>query len=352
MTQTGCSDKATRQASLDTPAQIDHLMDVDETDRRSKPDPLQLFEQTAPSGLSVSWLAYGATLHSVRLPDGMHILARLNETEDYRGPHPYIGPMIGRVANRISDASFTIDGTDYIVAANEAGHALHGGPGGFDRVVWDVVREGDELVFRHTSPDGHQGYPGNLDVTLRTRLSGTELRLQHIAITDAPTPVSLTHHGYWNPASLFGQSVDRLRLISPADRYTVTDEALIPTGEVGSVEGTSFDFRQMRAIGPAVIDVNLLVPGTGLREMARLTDGTRTITLLSDYPGLQVFTGDTLGDVGGMEARAGLALEPQYPPDSVNHPVDSEDTILRPGEVYRHTIIYRFDGPGFESGAQ
>lgn len=327
--------------------EIDSVMDDSEPDDESR----ELYALTAPSGLSATWLAHGATLQSVRLPNGTHILARLNDPEDYTGAHPYIGPMIGRVANRISGASFAIDGTPYTVSANEAGHALHGGPEGFDRLIWDVAREGDELVFRHTSPDGHQGYPGNLDVTLRARLSNTELRLQIIAITDAPTPVSLTHHGYWNPASLFGRPVDRLRLYSPADRYTVTDEALIPTGEIALVDGTPFDFREMRAIRSTSMDVNLLVPGEGLREMARLTDGVNTITLLSDYPGLQVFTGETLDGVGGMAARAGLALEPQYPPNSVNQPVDGEDTILRPGEVYRHTIIYRFDGPDFESYA-
>lgn len=331
--------------------EIESMMGESEPDIEATSDPAELYTLTAPSGLSVAWLAYGATLQSVRLPDGTHILARLNDPSNYTEAHPYIGPMIGRVANRISGASFAIDGTPYTVPANEVGHALHGGPEGFDRVVWDVAREGDELVFRHTSPDGHQGYPGNLDVTLRTRLSDRELRLQIIAITDAPTPVSLTHHGYWNPASLFGRPIDQLRLTSPADRYTVTDEALIPTGEIAPVDGTPFDFREMRAIGPTSMDVNLLVPGEGLRKMARLTDGVTTITLLSDYPGLQVFTGETLAGVGGMAARAGLALEPQYSPDSINRPVEGEDTILRPGEVYRHTIIYRFDGPDFETNA-
>ncbi|MEM7729640.1 MAG: hypothetical protein AAF311_10245, partial [Pseudomonadota bacterium] len=215
-----------------------------------------------------------------------------------------------------------------------------------------VEREGDELVFRHTSPDGHQGYPGNVDVTLRTRVTDREITMVVVAITDAPTPLNITHHGYWNPSGLFVRPVDALILQSPADRFTVVDDALIPTGETRPVEGTPLDFRQARPIGEAPIDANLLVPGEGLREMATLSDGTRTLTILSDYPGLQVYTGEALAGVGGMVARAALALEPQYPPDAVNRPVEGEDTVLRPNEVYRHTIVYRFDGPGFGDAAE
>ncbi|GHA96231.1 aldose 1-epimerase [Algimonas arctica] len=307
--------------------------------------------QTSPSGLTATWLPFGAHLISVRLPDGTDILAKHDLPETYQGAGPYLGSIIGRVANRIGGAAFTIDGQSYAIAHNDNGHALHSGPDGFDRQVWDVTQEGEELVFRHTSPAGDQGYPGNLDVTLRTRLSDNELQITFIAITDAPTPVNLSQHGYWNPTGLFDRRLDTLRLSSPADRYTEVGEDLIPTGMSPAVDGTPYDFRSPRRIGPDFIDVNLLVPGDGLREMAKLTDGMRSVTILSDYPGLQIYSGESLDAVAGMNARAALAMEPQYPPDAINQPVDGEDTILRPGEVYRHTIIYRFDGPGFEAAA-
>jgi aldose 1-epimerase len=307
--------------------------------------------QSAKSGLRAAWLPFGAHLHSVTLPDGTQILAQYSEPEAYQGGQPYLGSLIGRVANRIGDATFTVDDTRVSVTSNENGHALHGGPDGFDRQLWEVSREGDELVFRHTSPAGHQGYPGNLDVMIRTTVSGNELRVRFIAYTDAPTPVNLTQHGYWNPAGLFDAPIDRLTLSSPADRYTAVGEDQLPTGDILSVERTLYDFRTARPIGPDVLDVNLLVPGDGLREMARLSDGTRSLTVLSDYPGLQLFSGESLGGVPGLSPRGALAIEPQYPPDAVNRPVDGQDIILRPGEVYRHMIIYRFDGPDFQTPA-
>jgi aldose 1-epimerase len=315
-------------------------------------DPFAIHTQSSPSGLRTEWIGYGAHLRSLRFPDGTHVLARLETAEDYAGAHPAIGSMIGRVANRLASGVFTINGDTFTIPPNEGPHALHGGAEGFHRQVWSVDRETgpdgtEELVFRHSSPAGHQGYPGNLDVTMRSRLTDTELQLRFIAITDAPTPVNLTQHGYWNPAGLFGRPIDQLRLQSPADRYTVVDAALIPTGETLSVEGTAFDFRTRRGVGTPALDVNLLVPGDGIREMARLSDGVRSVTVLSDYPGFQLYTGEALDGVAGMNARAGLAIEPQYPPDAINQAQAPFDTILHPGEIYRHTIIYRFDGPGF-----
>lgn len=344
MTQTGCSDKA---APLQAVAATMHI-DVTAPQTIENPSAHTPIVQTHASGLTVSWLPFGAHLQSVRLPDGTEILAQYAAPDTYQGGGPYLGSLIGRVANRINGASFSIDEQNISVASNENGNALHGGPDGFDSRVWDVTREDEELVFRHTSPAGHQGYPGNLDVTVRTSLSARELRVKFIAITDAPTPVNLSQHGYWNPAGLFDRPLDQLRLTSPADRYTEVGETLIPTGSNPPVDGTTYDFRQERTIGPEFLDVNLLVSGEGLREMASLTDGTRTVTILSDYPGLQIYSGEALGTVAGISARGALAMEPQHPPDAVNQPVDSHDTILRAGEVYRHTIIYRFNGPGFD----
>lgn len=352
MTQTGCSDKRDAVNGAPAPTDVSAATATRVSPASDVTDPFMPITQTASSGLSVRWIGYGATMISVEMPDGTPVLAGLDTPQDYAGNHPYLGSLIGRVANRIGSASFSIDGIRHAVTANENGNALHAGPDGFEKADWEVTREDDALVFRHTSPARHQGYPGNLDVTVRAQLSDRELQIKLIAITDAATPVNLTQHGYWNPAGFSGAGIDRLRLISPADRYTAVDETLLPTGESPSVEGTLYDFRNARRVGPAFIDANLLVPGQGLREMARLSDGARTITVLSDYPGLQIYSGEALDGNRSMAARAGLALEPQYPPDAVNQPVDGEDAILRPGEVYRHTIIYRFDGPGFEDDPQ
>lgn len=324
---------------------------ADGTSENASPsaDPDAPIVQTHKSGLSVSWLPFGAHLQSVTLPDGTNILAHYASPADYHDDSAYLGSLIGRVANRIGGAAFTIDGERISVASNENGNTLHGGPDGFDRQLWETSREGEELVFRHSSPAGHQGYPGNLDVMIRTTVRGTDLRVRFIAYTDAPTPVNLTQHGYWNPAGLFDTPIDQLTLTSPADRFTAVDDNLIPTGETLPVERTPYDFRAARRIGPDFIDVNLLVPGEGLREMATLSDGMHSVTVLSDYPGLQLYSGEALGNVPGLTARGALAMEPQYPPDAINQPIGDQDTILRPGEVYRHTIIYRFDGPGFQA---
>lgn len=346
MTQSGCSDKA---APLQGEAAPVSGPSVSEGEAN---DPFMPLEQRAASGLSVEWIRFGAHLTSVTLPDGTSISGHLPSPENYAGEHPFVGSMIGRVANRIAGGRFEIDGQSYQVSTSDNGHALHGGPNGFGQQLWSATFEDDELVFRHTSPAGHQGYPGNLDVNLRSRLTDNELRLQIIAITDAPTPVNLTHHSYWDPSGLFDQPINELTLQSPADRFSAVDETLIPTSETPTVAGTAYDFRRARRIETTELDVNLFVPGDGLREMVSLSDGTRTITVLSDYPGLQIFTGESLGAVSGMIPRAGLALEPQYPPNAINQPVDGHDTILRPGEVYRHTILYRFDGPGFKDAGE
>lgn len=346
MTQSGSADK---QTGLKSKAARSLDLNKGQNDQS---DPLAPLEQRAASGLSVQWIPYGAHLISATLPDRTPLLAELPSPKYYSDNHPFVGSFIGRVANRIEKGRFQIDGQTHQVATSSGGHALHGGPDGFFRKAWDVTQEGNDLIFCHSSPSGHQGYPGNLDVTLRSRLTDQELQLTISATTDAPTPVNLTHHGYWNPSGLFDQPLNSLFLQTPADRYMVVDETLIPTGETRPVSDTDYDFRHARMIGDTPLDVNLFVPGEGLREMARLSDGVRAITILSDYPGFQVFTGETLGKTPNLMPRAALAIEPQYPPNAINRPVNGFDTLLRPGETYKHQIIYHFEGPGFKASDQ
>ncbi|MGB6319036.1 MAG: hypothetical protein WBG08_10385, partial [Litorimonas sp.] len=192
MTQSGCSDKPTPLTAEPAPLNAAAA-------QASAPDPFAPIVQRSASGLEATWIAHGAHLVSVRLPDGTPVLAGFSEPRLYADDHPYVGSLIGRTANRIRGAAFEVDGQAVSVAATEGANALHGGPDGFDAQVWEVDRDGEALMFRHTSPAGHQGYPGNLDVLVRAELDVRELRLSLIAWTDAPTPVNLTQHGYWNP---------------------------------------------------------------------------------------------------------------------------------------------------------
>ncbi len=345
MTQSACSDKQT--PPNDARAQVNAPPASATQTAAQATDPFTPIVQRSASGLEAQWIGHGAHLVSLRLPDGTPMIAGLPEPRLYAGQHPHVGSLVGRVANRIGGASFQIDGQTFDVTATEGGNALHAGPEGFDDQDWEVERDGEALLFRHSSPAGHQGYPGHVDVLVKAELGERELRLTLIAWTDAPTPVNLTQHGYWNPSGLFVRPVDGLVLQSPADRVVAVDAQLIPTGETPGVERTPYDFRESRPVGSAQMDATLLVPGEGLREMAVLSDGTRTMTVLSDYPGFQIYTGEALGELDGLAARGGLAIEPQYAPDAVNTPIDGQDTVLRPGEVYRHRIVYRFDGPGF-----
>jgi aldose 1-epimerase len=245
MVHSGCSDKTT--PSQDNSATLNGS-DVTSSDIPTR-DPFTPITQKNASGLTATWLPYGAHLQSVTLPDGTNVLAQHPEPRAYKGGPAYVGSLIGRVGNRVKNGTFTIDEQTHIVTTTENGHALHSGPDGVNAQVWDVSREGEELVFRHTSPAGHQGYPGNLDVTIRTTVSDREVTVKFIAITDAPTPVNLSQHGYWNPTGLFDRPIDTLQLSSPADRFTAVDEALIPTGLTPPVARTPFDYRRARPIG-------------------------------------------------------------------------------------------------------
>ena len=334
-------------AVAETPAKPVTIQTSTVLDTSGTPGPQMVrFRQTAPNGLTAEWLSYGATLARLTLPDGTDVTASLPDNAAYAGPHNYVGATVGPVANRISSGQFTVGGKACQLVTNERENTLHCGPEGMDRLLWrGGFKPNGQLVMRHAQDAGHQGYPAALDVEMTATLGEDFLRVSYRATVTDPAPVNITLHGYWNPAGVTGERVDDLFLQLPADRYTAVDADNIPTGESPTIAGTEFDYRKARAIGIQTLDANLLIPGEGLREMARIADGERTITVLSDYPGLQVYTGEGLSG-GGLRPRSAVALEPQYPPDAVNQPVDGEDTVLRPGEVYEHVIEFRFDGPG------
>jgi aldose 1-epimerase len=279
----------------------------------------------------------------------------------------YFGAMIGRYGNRIARGQFTLNGTKYNLATNNAPNALHGGLIGFDKVVWHVDKaslaaQGPQLALSYLSRDGEEGYPGNLKVeAVYTLTEDNTLRLEYTAVTDKDTPVNLTQHTYFNLRGK-GDILGHVLQI-PADRFTPVDSTLIPNGELRSVAGTPFDFRQPTAIGARIGDAaEQLKFGKGYDHNWVLTktagaltvvatvyepDTGRVLEVSSTEPGVQFYSGNFLDGTsvgkGGWAyaVHDGLALEPQHFPDSPNEP-SFPATILKPGQTYRHTLSYRF----------
>lgn len=328
-----------------------------------------LFTLRNRAGLRARILDYGATLVGLELPgdDGgpaADVVLGMDGLQGYAGAQPYLGATIGRVANRIGGAGFRLGDRRVDLPANDGRNHLHGGPAGFHRRIWAAQPLPDAdapgLALSYVSTDGEGGYPGRVWVAVRYRLGpGRVLSLDLRATCDATTPVSLTHHPYFNLAGHAAGDVLEHRLRVRSAYYTPTDAAMIPTGEVRHVAGTPFDLRDGPALCESIrdgslpdgFDVNLLVDGaTGeLREAATLEAPAsgRRLELWTTQPALQVYTagsldGTLVGKGGVRYGRfAGVALEAQSVPNAVNLP-HLPQVWLRPGEVYRHRIAYRF----------
>lgn len=329
--------------------------------------PTHLFTLTGDDGIVVRVSDLGATLVEVHLPDRDGVVADValgfDTAAGYRSAaNPYFGATVGRVAGRIAGAEFRLDGRSYRLAAGEPPNALHGGPErGLSKVLWDVVRaDDDEVVLTYTSPDGEEGYPGNLTVTARYALRGNALEVSYEALTDAATPVNLTNHAYWNLAGAGNGTVLDHELQILASRSTPSDDELIPTGEIAPVVGTAIDFQHPRRIGDRIDEVsapptlgydhNLLLDAEGpaLRPAARLRDPAsgRRLELETNQPGVQLYTGNRLAGERGKDGHVyprfgGVCLEAQVPPDAVHRP-EFPSIILRPGETYGHDSVFRF----------
>lgn len=265
-------------------------------------------------------------------------------------PH-YLGAVIGRYANRIRGGRFDLDGRPVLLATNDGGNTLHGGPEGFDRRSWSVTaHESDHVVLELVVPDGDQGFPGRLEATARYSVEGDEVRLLLTARADEPTVVNLTSHVYL--------SLPDPVLTVPAETYLPVDDAGLPLGDPEPVDGTPFDLRAGARLADVVrdphpqvvraggLDHTLVVSGEGLRPMAVLASEQAVVEVLSDQPGLQVFTGNGFDGTdctptGGLVPRHGaVALEPQCFPDAPNH-ASYPSSVLRPNEEYRHEIRWR-----------
>ncbi|MGV9942724.1 aldose epimerase family protein [Streptomyces sp. NPDC003401] len=299
------------------------------------------------AGVRVRVLSYGGIVQSVEVPDregrGTDVVLGFADLDGYvTHPEPFLGALVGRYANRIARARFSLDGVSHALTPNEGPNVLHGGVRGFDKRVWDVEPVEHGLRLSRVSPHGEEGFPGRLEVTATYTLDASgALRLAYEAVTDRPTVVNLTNHSYFNLSGAGGAGGHRLRLA--ASRYTPVDDGLIPTGERADVTDTRFDFRTAREIGGGLDHNFVLDKGVtdGPVEVAELYDPAsgRVLTVATTEPGVQVYTADHLGEPFGP--GRGVALETQHFPDSPNRP-EFPGTALRPGEVYRSETVYGF----------
>ncbi len=317
-----------------------------------------------PSGMVVKVIDYGGTITDIIVPDRKgafgNVVLGFNSLEGYlRSDNPYMGATIGRYANRIAKGAFQLDGKEYQVTKNNNGHCLHGGNKGFDQVYWQIkILSDSSLLMTYRSVDGEEGFPGNVDVqVIMTVGSDNTVRLDYEAVSDQPTPVNMTNHSYFNLSAGKQETILDHELIIHGDQYTPSNEDLIPTGEIRTVKGTAFDFTRSKVIGKEISDVpggydhNFVLNDADdkLILAAELFDPAsgRKLGLFTTEPGLQFYSGNFLdGSITGNNGRnyirhGGLCLEPQHFPDSPNQS-SFPNTILRPGQVYRQTSVFKF----------
>lgn len=333
---------------------------------------VELFTLKNRAGMVAEITNYGGIVVSLTAPDRdgnfEDIVLGYESLAAYEAETPYFGALIGRYGNRIGKASFELDGKTYQLTMNDGPNHLHGGKRGFDKVVWDADMEeteaGPSLVLSYTSADGEEGYPGTLRATVRYTLThANELAIDYEAVTDAPTPVNLTHHSYFNLTGNAKRDILAHQLQINAESFTPVDETLIPTGEIRPVDGTPFDFRTAKPIGQDIetdneqirfglgYDHNWVVDASADGEWRRVAtlfdpDSGRIMTVHTSEPGLQFYSGNFLdGSLTGKGVvyrhRYGLCLETQHFPDSPNQ-AGFPNTILRPGDVYRTKTVYSF----------
>jgi aldose 1-epimerase len=333
---------------------------------------IDLYTLRNSNGIETAITNYGGRIVTLKTPDRRKhfddIVLGCDKLDGYLEKDPYLGALVGRYANRIANGEFTLGSKTYRVARNNGPNALHGGQKGFDKVAWTGrlidADGGTAIELEYLSPDGEEGYPGNLRVTVRYTLTDKdELRIDYHATTDKDTILNLTNHSYFNLAGqAAGNVLDHLVMIN-ADEFTPVNEHLIPTGELRRVEGTPFDFRELKAIGTHIAEKDQQIEygigfdhnyvlnkrGEGPSIAARVTEPNtgRTIEVSTTEPGVQFYTGNHLdgtargkgGAVYGF--RSGFCLETQHFPDSPHRP-EFPSTELRPGEVYRGTTVFTF----------
>jgi len=329
---------------------------------------VELYTLTNSHGIEVRAITYGGIIVSVQTPDKSGHRADITLGFDTLAPYltanPYFGALIGRYGNRIGNAKFTLDGKEYTVPKNDGPNSLHGGPKGYDKVLWRAqsFQTGSEVgvILKYTSPDGEEGYPGTVQVTVTYTLNDkNEFHIDYQATTDKATPINLTNHTYFNLAGEGSGNILGEQLMLNADRFTPVDATLIPTGEIAGVKGTPLDFTHPTTIGARIddpyeqlvlgkgYDHNFVIDRTapGLALAARAYDPTsgRVLEVDTTEPAVQFYTGNFLNDVHGKHGhvynkRDGFCLETQHYPDSPNK-ANFPSTILRPGQTYKSTTV-------------
>lgn len=316
------------------------------------------------SDLELEILNYGGIVRALRLPDGngniRDVVLGFDSFEPYLRNPAYFGAMIGRYANRIANAEFTLNGHTYTLARNNGPNSLHGGICGFDKRLWHAEQQGNSIELSYLSEDGEEGYPGNLAVRVQYTLNGSSLELNYSAVTDQTTILNLTNHSYFNLAGT--GSILNHELQIAADCFTPVDSTQIPTGELRPVEGTPFDFRMTRRIGGSIndpdeqlsigkgYDHNWVLAGPAQFRHAAVVVEPRsgsTLEVHTDQPGVQFYAGNQLdGSIRGKRGerylqRSGLCLETQHFPDSPHHP-QFPSTVLHAGEEFRSRTTFGF----------
>ena len=334
--------------------------------------PVDLYTLTNSQGMEVRAMTYGGIIVSLRVPDKTgkfdDVVLGHDALDGYLVNPPYFGVIVGRYANRIGNATFTLDGVKYTLAKNDGPNSLHGGVNGFNKQVWEAKTFKDAtgvgVAFTYMSKDGEEGYPGNLKVKVSYVLTDeNQLVIDYEATTDKATPLNLSQHSYFNLAGEGNGDILGHHLMLNADRFTPVDKTLIPTGEIRPVQGTPLNFTQPTVIGARINDnYEQLVVGRGydhnfvinrkedgLILAARVHEPTsgRVLEVFTTEPAVQFYSGNFLdGTIIGKHGhvykqRNGFCLETQHYPDSPNHP-DFPSTILRPGATFHSQTVFKF----------
>lgn len=325
---------------------------------------------TNGNGMTARIITYGAMLTELHVPDRDgnpgDVVLGFDNLEAYLEGHPYFGCTTGRVANRIAGGRFTLNGEEYTLATNNGPNHLHGGEKGLDKRVWEArevkTKDGVAVEFHYLSPDGEEGYPGNLDIYVTYTLTeDNELRIDYRATTDKATPVNLTNHSYFNLAGEGNGNIYEHVLQLNASNYTPADETLIPIGAVVPVASTVMDFTEPKRIGrdikqvggdPVGYDHNFVLDKSEsgkLEKFAEIHEPTtgRVMEISTTEPGVQLYTGNFLdGTLTGKSGKVyhqhyAFCLETQHFPDSINQP-NFPSVVLNPGDTYTHTTVHKF----------
>ncbi len=334
---------------------------------------LKVFTLTNSKGNKIKVTNYGAKIMSIIVPDKTgnknNVVLGYDSAEEYLDGDPYFGAAIGRYANRIAEGKFDLDDKTYELPKNDNQNHLHGGPGGFNNVIWEAKKikhnDSEALELSYLSKDGEEGYPGNMEITMvYTWTDDNELRIEYTATTDKKTIINLTHHSFFNLKDGGKSKITEHEMSINADNFLPVDSSLIPTGEIRSVKDTPMDFTKPKKIGADInADYDQLKKGKGYDhnwvlnkpEQGKMTlaakvkelETGRIMVVYTTEPGLQFYSGNFLdGEEEGRndikyKHRTAFCLEAQHFPDSPNQP-EFPSTVLRPGEKYKQTTIYKF----------